>query len=102
MSSAKTLRRVRVLQIAAIIINIAVLAFDLVRGSFLLALVPIACIIALTVAVRVQSGTIKRREWLDRPRPDYAAIARMEREVYGEAFKRGPTPARQENRHDGT
>ena len=98
MSSAKTLRRVRVLQIAAIIINIAVLALDLVRGSFLTARLPIAFIIALTVAVRVHSGTIKRREWLDRPRPDYAAIARMEREVYGEAFKHEGAPARTASR----
>ena len=39
-----------------------------------------------------QAFVIRRQERLDRPRPDYSAIAAMEREVYGETFEHDGGP----------
>jgi hypothetical protein len=86
MSRAKALRRARYGQVAALTANVGTLAFNLVVSPWV-ALVPLACIIALALAIWMTTRTIRRREYLDRPRPDYAAIAAMEREVYGETFR---------------
>lgn len=87
MSRAKKLRRARYGQAAAQTLNAGNLAFEALRGNWFLAAISAVCVVALAVAIWVQTKAIRRREYLDRPRPDYALIARMEREVYGEAFR---------------
>jgi hypothetical protein len=92
MSSVKTLRRTRKFQVGAIGLNVCTLTFNLLLGHYIVALIPVACIAVLSVAVRVQTGTIRRREYADRPRPDYASIAAMERDLYGETFEHEGAP----------
>ena len=92
MSSAKTLRWMRVGQIGALALNAGVLAFGITRSAGLIILPLIACILGLLLAIRLQTKTIQRREYLDRPRPDYTRIASLEREVYGETFKHEGAP----------
>jgi len=49
----------------------------------------------MTAFVVAQQVGLRKVYATERPRPDYAAIARMEREVYGETFKHeGAPPAR--------
>lgn len=56
---------------------------DALDGS-LLVFWPMACIVALTALMCRLTRTIRQLRSLARPRPDYAAIARMEREIFGE------------------
>ena len=92
MNAARALRGVRVFQVAALLLNAAILVLDLIAGRLILALVAVILIGGLAVAIRTQTRTIRRREELDRPRPDYSLIAAMEREVFGETFKHDGAP----------
>ena len=47
----------------------------------------------MTAAVVAQRLGMRRVYGVDRPRPDYSAIAAMEREVYGEEFKHEGAPS---------
>lgn len=93
MISAKTARRVRLLQVGALILNAGILALNLLAGNAI-AIMNAVCVAALLVAVCFQTRTIRLREKLERPRPDYAAIARMERRIYGETFGHAGAPPR--------
>lgn len=48
--------------------------------------------VALLATLRLQARTIRKLEYQNRRRPDYAHIARMEREIYGEAFTHDGAP----------
>ena len=91
--NAKTLRMVRWVQVAGLILSAAELARGLLlpeyRGSALLAAI---FIVFWTGLICMQTALIHRRERLERPRPDYSAIAAMEREVYGETFEHDGGP----------
>lgn len=55
------------------------------------------CVLLIPVGlVALVQGSLERARKRERPRPDYAAIAAMEREVYGEAFEHegAPKPVR--------
>lgn len=62
--------------------------------TFLLVLFPVSVTCALMFAVRVNARTIANFELAERAkrRPDYGHIARMEREIYGEAFDHAGAP----------
>ena len=92
MTGTKAMRYARAFNVAAIVMNVAIFALDLLSGRHALAFMPFVCIAALSVCVRMQTKSIRRREELDRPRPDYASIARMEREVWGRAFEHDGAP----------
>jgi len=88
----RSLRAWRVFLYAAILINLAALILDALAGSVFV-VAPVIMITALAVTIRVQTRNRRRREELDRPRPDYSAIAAMEREVYGETFDHDGAPS---------
>jgi ribosomal protein S14 len=62
--------------------------------TFLLLPFPVSVTCALMFAVRVNARTIANFELAERAkrRPDYGHIARMEREIYGEAFDHDGAP----------
>lgn len=62
--------------------------------TYMLVLFPVALSCALVFAVRLNARTIANLEVAERARwrPDYAHIARMEREVYGETFRHDGAP----------
>ena len=62
--------------------------------TYMLVLFPVVLSCALVFAVRVNARTIANLEVAERARwrPDYAHIARMEREIYGETFSHDGAP----------
>jgi hypothetical protein len=92
--NAKTLRAVRWLQIAGLLLSTADLVRDLLRGYQGDAIFAAVLIAFWSLMLCAQKKLIHRREELERPRPDYAAIAAMEREVYGETFEHEGAPKR--------
>jgi hypothetical protein len=91
--NAKTLRAVRWLQIAGLLLSTADLVRDLLRGYQGDAIFAAVLIAFWSLMLCAQTKLIRRREELERPRPDYSAIAAMEREVYGEAIEHEGAPA---------
>lgn len=87
MSRAKGLRRVRGFQAGAILFEAGDFLFEMFRGHVGFAFIPVVCAAAIAVAMLWLTGKIRQREYLDRPRPDYASIARMERDIYGRTFE---------------
>jgi hypothetical protein len=87
-------RRLRASRTAAAV----ALAGDIAVGVFdafvapVLVFIPVASAVCLALVMRYQTVVIRRAERVNRPRPDYAAIARMEREIYGEAFNHDGAP----------
>lgn len=77
-------RRLRVIEVAILILGVADLVLNL--GS-LMVLMPVFVVALMAWALRVNARTVRLIQHTNRPRPDYAAIARMEREVYGKAFE---------------
>jgi hypothetical protein len=67
--------------------------FEMLRGRAAYALIPAVCAVLIALAMCWLTKRIHQREYLDRDRPDYAAIARMEREVWDEAFEHEGAPA---------
>ena len=96
MSRTKGLRRVRVAQGAVIFFETGGGVFEALRGSAVGVGILAVCTVAVVLAMVWLTGKIRQREYLDRPRPDYSAIAAMEREVYGETFKHDGAPRRSE------
>lgn len=84
MNSTRLMRRARALNVGVLAIEAALFGFELATGSPFMIL-PLAWIAVFIVIICRQTKKIRRLEYEARPRPDYAAIARMEREVYGEA-----------------
>lgn len=84
MNSIRGMRRARALNVGVLAIEAAIFGFDLAIGSLFMIL-PLAWIVVFIAVICWQTRVIRRREYECRPRPDYAAIARLEREVYGEA-----------------
>jgi hypothetical protein len=72
--------------------NLGTGIYDLAMGR-VFGLISFACVLGLTATMAWQTKTIHRVERANRPRPDYGAIAAMEREVYGETFEHEGAPA---------
>lgn len=84
--------------------NLGMGSYDLARG-YLFGLVSFACVLGLVAAMTYQTKVIRRVERANRPRPDYSAIAAMEREIYGETFEHDGAvnrPARRETEKETT
>lgn len=92
MRNLKFLRAWRVFLYAVLLINVGSLVLDALVGTWF-AILPAIMIVGLVAVTRLHAKTIARREYLDRPRPDYSLIAAMEQEVYGETFEHEGTPA---------
>jgi hypothetical protein len=88
-------RATRAFMILALAYNLAWGIFDLSRGR-VFGPICLACAGAITATLAWQVRYLHRAEIarLAQPRPDYAAIASMEREVYGETFRHEGAPAR--------
>lgn len=108
--SVRTLRGVRYAQIGGLLLGIADLAENITIGHLFIAGVAAVLIAFWLVLISAQTWLIgnrkrldRHREYLDRPRPDYSAIAAMEREIWGEAFEhdRAPQPQGQDRSADG-
>ena len=84
MNSIRTVRRARAFNVGVLALEVAIFGFELANGSLFM-IVPLAWIMVFIAVICWQTRVIRRLEHEARPRPDYAAIARMEREVYGEA-----------------
>jgi len=85
------IRITRAFLILAFVYNLSWGVFDLSRGH-IFGLLSLACVAAIAVTLAWQARYLRRAEIARRPRPDYAAIAAMEREIYGEAFKHEGMP----------
>jgi hypothetical protein len=89
--NARQLRMVRRGQVAGFLLSGGDVGLMLRHGLYAAAL-PAFLIVVWLVLICVQTRLIQRREWLDRPRPDYSAIAAMERDIYGETFAHEGAP----------
>jgi hypothetical protein len=79
-------RVMRAVLALALVWNLALGVFDLSRGH-VFGLISLVMVAAVTATMVFQTRVIRRIERQNRPRPDYSAIAAMEREVYGETFR---------------
>ena len=91
MNSIRRMRRARALNVGVLAIEAAIFGIEFATGSPF-AILPLAWIVVFIAVICWQTRVIRRREYECRPRPDYAAIARMEREIYGEAVARCTSP----------
>lgn len=85
MNGVRAVRSWRIFNVVTLAFNLLLLTLNAVSGN-ILAVVNAAAVAILVAAVYVNTRTIHRIQERDRPRPDYAAIARMERDIYGETF----------------
>lgn len=92
MSRVRSARLWRIIAAACLVLDLLAFAYNVSRGNDLLFFNALAAAISV-IAIRVNTRVIRRQRVLDRPRPDYSAIARMERELYGETFKHDGAPA---------
>ncbi len=68
---------------AAMAIQGAAFALDLLQREWAQACLPLACAGLVAHVMRWNARTIAALEKRNRPRPDYARIATLEREIYG-------------------
>jgi hypothetical protein len=101
-SLRRRIRKYRVLRVAAtaaVVANVVTFAMNLAIGSLVAILPAVLVIAAVLMAMwetRLISGQRQREAELLRethPRPDYAAIAAMELEIWGRAFEHEGAPA---------
>ena len=85
-------RWIRRVLAVVLVYNLGIGIYDFTMGH-LFGLISFACVLGLAAAMTYQTKVIHRVERANRPRPDYSAIARMEREVYGETFEHEGAPA---------
>lgn len=86
-------RRLRVIEIAILILGVADLA--LTAGSFMMIL-SVAVIALMAYSLRVNVRTVRLIQRTHRPWPDYSAIAAMEQEIWGETFAHEGAPERRQ------
>ena len=91
MTYLRFLRAYRIVLLVLLAVNVAFGILNAVAGRHF-ALVSFAAAALLVAGIAFQARTIRRRAEQLRPRPDYAAIARMEREIWGEAFEHAGAP----------
>ena len=88
----KTLRAVRRVQVTGLAFAGADLPLVIVGGSLGLLLAAVFVTVAWAALICAQTQLIRRREYLDRPRPDYSAIARLEMPIWGRTFEHAGAP----------
>jgi hypothetical protein len=75
----------------AVALNAGLFIWNVVAGDWI-ALLSAVVLAALAVTLVFQTRQIRNLREQLRPRPDYAAIARMERDVWGETFGHAGAP----------
>lgn len=92
-------RRTRALIVSAAVISAATIAVWLAAGYLTAALMMAFAAVLMTVNAAMQTVLIRRLRRQEatllhaaRPRPDYAAIAAMETEIWGRAFDHAGAP----------
>jgi hypothetical protein len=104
MSDKALINVVRVLRIICAVCLIVNVAVALAAAGIAQAFVNAGAAVFLALMIGFQTFVLRRQRMLDRPRPDYSAIAAMEREVYGETFDHDgsrPSPNFAPNRATG-
>lgn len=91
--TAKGLRRTRAFQGTIVLFEIGDATFEMLRGEAAYALIPAVCAVVIALAMLWLTRKIRQREYLGRPRADYAAIAAMERDIWGRSFEHDGAPA---------
>jgi multisubunit Na+/H+ antiporter MnhG subunit len=86
------LRVWRVFLVVTALANIAIGTLDVLAGHATWGVISAVAVLFCTVTVAIQTHAIRRAVQRAKVRPDYAAIAAMEREVYGEVFTRPGEP----------
>lgn len=81
------IRAFRVVLAAFLVINVAYGIAVALAGDDHDAAFNFGTVAFLALVMCFQTYVVRRQRRLDRPRPDYSAIARMEGEVYGETFE---------------
>ena len=94
MTRPEAMRIVRGFTVAALIFDGAVTLFELAGAAFPVTAILAGAIAVIVTVLRWQTRYLHRKPAPIRPAPDYAAIARMEREVYGETFGHEGAPRR--------
>jgi hypothetical protein len=84
----------RRIQKALLAFNILALILNLAVGS-VFAIIPVLGIAALLWALHLNTLTVRNIKAANRPRPDYALIASLERGIYGRTFEHDGAPATQ-------
>lgn len=92
MNGVRAVRSWRIFNVVTLAFNLLLLTLNAVSGN-ILAVVNAAAVAILVAAVYVNTRTIHRIQERDRPRPDYAAIAAMERDIWGETFRHEGAPS---------
>lgn len=88
---AKPIRILRPILGVLLLGNLLIGILDATHG-LAIAFLPFVCALFLGCVIAFQTKVIHRIEARNKPRADYALIARMEREVYGEAFEHDGAP----------
>ena len=91
MNGVRAVRSWRIFNVVTLAFNLLLLTLNAVSGN-ILAVVNAAAVAILVAAVYVNTRTIHRIQERDRPRPDYAAIAAMERDIWGRTFEHAGAP----------
>ena len=89
MRSTRGLRRSRAFNIIVVIIDAGLAVFQLCIGVPTAALFPAIIALGFLLFIRKQSRDIAIRE---APHPDYAEIAKMERDIWGQSFRHDGDP----------
>src|SRR5580700_2126911 len=90
----RTMRAVRRGQVAGFTLTAADFAYSALRGNVIIGLAAAILAVVWLALICLQTVVIKRQRRLDRPRPDYCAVARMEQAIYGETFEHAGAPQR--------
>lgn len=86
-------RACRWVLIAALVLNVAGAILDGYAGHTTLVALPVTltCLLAMSLVLNARAISSLKRQ-IRPPAADYAHIARMEREIYGEAFGHAGAP----------
>lgn len=90
--NVRFLRAVRWVQVAGFLVVTADLVRYLLEGHATSGVFAAVMVVYWSLLFCVQTKLVHLREAINRPRPDYASIAAMERDVYGETFEHEGAP----------
>lgn len=90
--NVRFLRAVRWVQVTGFLVVTADLVRYLLEGRATSGVFAAVMVVYWSLLFCVQTKLVHLREAINRPRPDYASIATMERELYGETFEHEGAP----------
>lgn len=92
-SGVRAMKAMRIFNGCILAYNAVWFGINVAAGRWI-AVISAMCVLAMAFMMVWQTVKIRQREEQLRPRPDYSAIARMERDVWGEAFEHAGAPQR--------